>query len=115
MNRRPLCLLGLLLAFAATAQAQQVTTHEPNAADEQTTPTTDEQNQPSQDQAKSKRSDVRDHHCLQYTGTLIRPRGDRKNRDCIWTSGRVYTQEDIQRTGAFSVSEALRMLDPSIY
>ena len=111
MNRLTICLLGLF-AFSAAVQAQEVTVHEPNAADEQVAATSDEA---TADQSKSKRTTADDRHCLQYTGTRIQPRADRKGRSCIWTSGRVYTQEDIQRTGAFSVHEALRMLDPSIY
>lgn len=63
-------------------------------------------------------------HCLQHTGSRIHARrvqrqhrnghkADRK--DCAMLAGRVYSREDIERTGAFDLHDALRRLDPSIY
>jgi outer membrane cobalamin receptor len=50
-----------------------------------------------------------DYTCLK-TGTRIRL----NEEDCATSSGRVYTQTDIERSGAFTLSEALQRLDPSL-
>jgi hypothetical protein len=47
-------------------------------------------------------------NCL-TTGTRI----PLKQGECANAPGRVFTQDDLQRTGATTASEALRMLDPS--
>lgn len=47
-------------------------------------------------------------NCL-TTGTRI----PLKNGECANVAGRVFTQEDLQRTGAANPAQALRMLDPS--
>jgi hypothetical protein len=46
-------------------------------------------------------------NCLQ-TGTRIRLKADQ----CSAVPGRVYSQDDLQRTGQTDVSQALRRLDP---
>ena len=46
--------------------------------------------------------------CITATGTRIK----RAPNDCTATPGRVFTQDDLDRTGAVSVSEALERLDP---
>jgi hypothetical protein len=48
--------------------------------------------------------------CEMTIGTHIRMRSD----DCMTLPGQVYTQSDIEGTGAFSVAEALQRLDPRI-
>jgi hypothetical protein len=48
-------------------------------------------------------------NCL-TTGTRI----TLKEGECAAVAGRVYTQDDLQRTGAIDTAQALRMLDPSI-
>ncbi len=53
-----------------------------------------------------------DRLCLRDTGTRIVARAERKQRCNVF--GRVYTQDDLQRTGAVDLGDALRMLDPSI-
>jgi hypothetical protein len=63
--------------------------------------------------------------CLRSTGTHIAPRARRADRGanadgkdkrpaCVAANGRVYTREDLDRTGAIDVADALRRLDPSI-
>jgi hypothetical protein len=48
--------------------------------------------------------------CLK-TGTRIRL----SDEECATAvSGRVYTQKEIEQTGAFTISEALRRLDPTL-
>ncbi|MDQ3206915.1 MAG: hypothetical protein M3Q40_10530 [Pseudomonadota bacterium] len=53
-------------------------------------------------------------NCLRYTGSRI-PRAGLKDKDCVIANGRVYSREDIERTGQTDIADALRMLDPSIY
>lgn len=53
-----------------------------------------------------------DRFCARDTGSRIVPR-DKDGKRCM-TFGRVYTQDDIQRTGAVDLADALRKLDPAI-
>jgi hypothetical protein len=48
--------------------------------------------------------------CEMTTGSHIRMRSD----NCMTRPGEVYSQSDIEGTGAFSVAEALQRLDPRI-
>lgn len=56
--------------------------------------------------------------CIQQTGSRIiasrnaRPDADRV--DCVASTGRVHTREDLERTGSTNLADALRRLDPSI-
>lgn len=60
-----------------------------------------------------------DRFCLKETGSHIpvasRVSGNREHRRCTGANGRVYTREEIERTGEVDLAEALRRLDPSIY
>lgn len=51
-------------------------------------------------------------HCLRETGTRIRIRSER--RPCAPYSGRVWTREELDRTGEVDLASALRRLDVSI-
>lgn len=64
--------------------------------------------------------------CIRYTGTrIVRKRPEQKTGvdkvdeldrdDCVAVGGRVYSQEDLRRTGKTDVADALRMLDPAIH
>ena len=55
-----------------------------------------------------------DRNCLKQTGTRIAPRADRNGRKCANVVGRVYTRDDLDRTGAVDLADALRRLDPAI-
>lgn len=71
--------------------------------------------------------DVRDHNCLRETGSLItsaqnqrtlreaRRHGDANVEVKCAEFGRAYTQDDIRRTGAVDLSDALRQLDPTVH
>ena len=71
--------------------------------------------------------DVRDHTCLRETGSLIataqnqralrnaRKHGDANVEVKCADFGRAYTQDDIRRTGAVDLADALRQLDPSVH
>ncbi len=52
-----------------------------------------------------------DRNCLRHTGSRI-PRKDKN--DCINAPGRSYSKDDLDRTGAITVAEALERLDPSV-
>lgn len=51
-----------------------------------------------------------DRNCLQHTGSLLPAR----KGECLPVSGRSYSGDELQRTGANSTARALQMLDPSI-
>lgn len=71
--------------------------------------------------ARSRAKDARkadDRFCIEQTGSRItaarnaRSRSDEK--ECVNAGGRVYTREDIERSGSVDLQDALRRLDPSI-
>ncbi len=110
------CLLsaGLLAAAAAAMAAPPVATQSEDetiaaAADETTATATT---------AAPRAASADDRHCLRYTGSHLQRsarKGDRQP-ECIRTApGRAYTREDIERTGAMDVKDALRRLDPAVY
>lgn len=66
------------------------------------------------EQAKSDKDE--DRACLRHTGSHLVSHGRRgkAGRDCAIASGRVYTREDLDRTGSVDLADALRRLDPAI-
>ena len=110
MKRLLLTSLLAGFAFAASAQSVGVTTQ----------PTV-------QDDLRSDIAtrDVRDHTCLRETGSLIttsqnqrtlrRARANKEPTVELKCSeyGRSYTQDDIRRTGAVNLADAIRQLDPA--
>lgn len=111
----PLLFLALVVPFAAAAQATAVEqAPAPNAA-------ADAANDPSQapqDQqlAAQDKAPHTSPYCLQHTGSLIRQSGGRQRagRQQCTAIGSGYTREDLQRTGATDIADALRRLDSSI-
>jgi outer membrane cobalamin receptor len=59
-----------------------------------------------------------DRFCIEQTGSRIvaarnaRSKSDQK--ECVNAGGRVYTREDIERSGSIDLQDALRRLDPSL-
>lgn len=104
------CLLGSI-AFAAGAQ--DASPAEVDAqAETRAQVESDQQTAEAEDKADA---DARN-DCLRYTGSHLATRTlERKGKDCVIANGRVYTAEDIQRTGQTNVADALRMLDPAIH
>lgn len=49
-------------------------------------------------------------HCLLETGTRI----DRTLDQCGAVPGRVYTREDLERTGGINLADSLKRLDPRL-
>jgi hypothetical protein len=65
---------------------------------------------------------VHDRNCLRQTGSMITAsqnnkarRAGKAEKECANAFGRAYSREDIERTGATDVAQALRMLDPAIH
>ena len=66
-----------------------------------------------------------DHRCLRYTGSLIaasrnlrddlRPAKAQGKPRCAPAIGRSWSREDLERTGALNMLDALRMLDPAVH
>lgn len=101
MRIRPI-LLSLLLTAAAPALAAGPA-KAPEAARETREATT---------AGADRDTDRIDRHCLRDTGTRIRLReGERR---CTAFAGRVWTRDDLDRTGQTDIGDALRMLDVSI-
>jgi hypothetical protein len=48
--------------------------------------------------------------CVEVTGSRIKPRPG----ECLPTARRVHNAEDLESTGATSVGDALRQLDPAL-
>ncbi len=55
---------------------------------------------------------VNDRNCLRHTGSRLI--GKDRRQSCANVPGRVYTREDIERTGHTDLLSALRTLDPSV-
>jgi hypothetical protein len=112
MNRLLLAALLAGSAFAASAQSVGVAT-QPTVQDDV--------------HSDVATRDVRDHTCLRETGSLIttaqnqralrraRARHDATVDVQCASFGRAYTRDEIQRSGAFDLADALRQLDPSIH
>jgi hypothetical protein len=63
------------------------------------------------DVPEAKKSKLSDRNCIRYTGSHI----SRREKDkCTGAVGRSYDREDIERTGATDIGQALQRLDPSI-
>src|SRR5690554_2444990 len=71
--------------------------------------------------ARSRAKDSRkadDRFCIEQTGSRItaasnaRSKSDQK--EGVASGGRVYTREDIEKTGSVDLQDALRRLDPSL-
>lgn len=71
------------------------------------------------EQARTDRERASERFCIQQTGSRIvanrNARSETERADCVAQGGRVYTREEIERTGSTDVAEALRQLDPRIF
>jgi len=68
---------------------------------------------------RGQRASPSDRFCIRETGSRItaarNARSKRAEQECTTGGGRVYTREDIDRTGSADIKDALRRLDPSIF
>ena len=58
-----------------------------------------------------------DRFCIKETGSRVvasRNKNKKADEECVNAAGRVFTREDIERTGSVDIKDALRRLDPSI-
>ncbi len=93
--------VGILATTVFAASAQTVAaTFETEAATQTTDVATEQGTQREADRL-----------CPRDTGTRIVARAQRKQRCTEF--GRVYTHDDLQRTGSVDLGDALRKLDPS--
>lgn len=108
--RIPLFALVFGLAFAASAQ-----TPTPAATQDEVAANTAAAAVPADaDKPIDGNKDVTDSNCLKQTGSRIAPRPDKQGRKCVNAPGRAYSKEDLDRTGATGLADALRRLDPSV-
>ena len=109
MKRLALFALMSCVAFAASAQSQvdapAQTTEAQTAVADAVAPEASQQ---------PVANEVNDRNCLKNTGTRITPRADRNGRKCANVTGRAYNRDDLDRTGAVDLADALRRLDPSV-
>ena len=116
MKRLMVCGGLVLFAFAAAAQA-------PVDAQEQA----DSIESPAEVAAQQDA----DRDCLRYTGSRIVAQRNQRTTDaeldaeaegvaeldsddCVSANGRVYSRDDLQRTGHTDIADALRAIDPAI-
>jgi hypothetical protein len=113
MKRLALTAALLGLAFAASAQTTAPAT-DSAAPQTATVPaeTTDEASA-SQNKATAK-DEAADRNCLKHTGSRL-IRADSKGRKCAVATGRAYNRDDIDRTGAVDLRDAIRRLDPAVH
>ena len=107
--------LGLAV-FAASAQVASAVTIDPAAQAQVETGAVDatgEAAAPTAAQMDLAAQRDADRNCMRYTGTRIVTR-DKPSKDCVPQHGRVYTRDDLDRTGEVDIAQALRKLDTSI-
>ena len=114
MNMPGIILASALLFSCFVAQAQQVAPDAAVATQANAQPAT-------QDKVAD------EPYCLRYTGSLIVAHENRKNDrasagattkskpKCNGSAGNSYSREDISRTGAIDLADALRNLDPAVH
>lgn|SRR5699024_824232 len=70
-------------------------------------------------EASQDRDKASERFCIQQTGSRIVANRNAKSQseraECVSSGGRVYTREEIRRTGSTDLADALRRLDPSIF
>jgi hypothetical protein len=91
-------LMAAGFAVTAIAAPQSTTASNPSVA------------APSATQAPQSPIKPGDRNCLRDTGSLI----PAKKGECLPVTGRTYTKQDIDSTGAHTLGPALQRLDPSI-
>jgi len=115
MNRLrvfPLVLASLLAAFASAASAQMAAPSVGTDAIILARPAA----ATAHARSDAKATEI-DRNCLQQTGSRIVARNSsgKGGKRCVAANGRVYSRDDIDRTGEIDIADALRKLDPSIH
>lgn len=104
----------MLLGLAFGALAQTPVPVEPAAPQATAVPASDAAQPAPKDQV-ARKDEVTDRNCLKETGSRLATRPDSKGRKCVNATGRSYTKEDMDRTGAIDLHDALRRLDPAVH
>lgn len=115
MKRLALTAALLGLAFAASAQSAQTAAPaavDP-AADPQTAAAAPAETPVNRNKTDAK-DEIADRNCLKHTGSRV-IRADSKGRKCAMATGRAYNRDDIDRTGAIDLRDAIRRLDPAVH
>jgi hypothetical protein len=105
---------ALLTAFAGAAVAQTVTVTKDTGETETVQTTVAETTQAETAKPQSARN------CLRSTGSRVaaaqnaRAEKDGKSQRCASGPGKVYTRDDLERTGYVDLTDALRSLDTSL-
>ena len=107
--RLPLFAAVFGLAFAASAQ-----TATPPATQDEVSASGAAPAAADTDKLIEAKKEIADSNCLEQTGSRISPRADKGGRKCVNAPGRSYSKEDLDRTGATDLADALRRLDPSV-
>lgn len=95
---------GAAFAMTVAAQTAPPTTRTPTV-----TPAAAQKAAPDAQHARN--ATQRDNpFCLRDTGSRIKP----PPGHCLPVAGRSYSRQDIDRTGATNIGQALQMLDPSV-
>ena len=110
MKRLALVVVLSSLVFAASAQSP-VDAPVPPVEQQAAVPDADAPETTGQPATR----ELDDRNCLKHTGTRISPRADRNGRKCANAVGRAYNRDDLDRTGAVDLAEALRRLDPAVH
>lgn len=107
-------IISLIVAWAFIATAQAAESPAPAPAPQEAA--ADQPEGGKRDSAATR--DAHEAFCLRHTGSRIPVRADRrtgrKDAGCIAAHGRVYSRDDLDRTGEIDIADALRKLDPSI-
>jgi hypothetical protein len=110
-----LALTAALLSLAFAASAQNAAPAADPAADRQAAAAPAETSaETSGNQNKGDAKDESDRNCLKHTGSRL-IRADSKGRKCAIAAGRAYNRDDIDRTGAVDLRDAIRRLDPAVH
>ena len=110
-----LALTAALLSLAFAASAQTAAPAADPAADPQAAAApagTSAETSTNQNKADAK-DEIADRNCLKHTGSRV-IRADSKGRKCAIAAGRAYNRDDIDRTGAVDLRDAIRRLDPAV-
>lgn len=115
MKRLALTAALLSLAFAASAQTAAPAAADPAAPQTAAAAPAEASAETSANQNKADAKDeITDRNCLKHTGSRV-IRADNKGRKCAIATGRAYNRDDIDRTGAIDLRDAIRRLDPAVH
>lgn len=132
MTLRPQTLRALAVAAAITLASPAVFAQATVSAQASAGDATATHDHAGHDDARAAAArDLHDRHCLRHTGSRVHMRTVARaadadadasvangraasRRDCLAVNGRVYSRDDIDRTGRVDIGDALRALDPAI-